>query len=337
MFLDTLPVEILTQIYLCLPTVDSVINLSTTCHRMRNTFQTSKRLNILQQAAEVEFGPIDEIVQLVTHNASQSAHIRRSVGLSQALLQQMLRVGRVAKRWTEIYPMRKWKDDFANRRLLTEAEAFLFRRALYRLWLFDRAYHNSAHPRTARLLPAIMYERTALLHNFNGEELAEMLDVHLVLRDVIANNICPSNGKMRARFHKRFQDHIPSQVSIHLNYARSSSALQDSCYNSKYHASLSSSLFPDVSLDGWGDDIMHYYVVEDMMKLDPEQILLLREQCFSKAQVESFITGLGEWFGNNGEVFSETLALVVKQRGGDPEELKDAVRDIEVGIVTELY
>ena len=34
------------------------------------------------------------------------------------------------------------------------------------------------------------------------------------------------------------------------------------------------------------------------MKLDPEQILFLRDSCPLKSQVESYIKNTGEWFGN---------------------------------------
>ena len=70
------------------------------------------------------------------------------------------------------------------------------------------------------------------------------------------------------------------------------------------------------------------------MKLDPEQILHLRDFCPLKAQVESYVKEVGgEWFANNGETFSETLAFVVRQRGGDFEELRVAVEDEEEGVV----
>lgn len=68
------------------------------------------------------------------------------------------------------------------------------------------------------------------------------------------------------------------------------------------------------------------------MKLDPEQLLYLRDNCPLKSQVEMHIRGLGEWFVNNGETFSETLGFVIRQRGGDVEELKAAVEDCDVGI-----
>lgn len=330
MYIDDLPAEILTQVYLSLPTVSSALALSATCHCMYSTYHSSKRLLILTHAAENEFGPLDDISQLLTHNASQPAHVRRNVPVSDALFQQIIRVGRVAKKWEDIYPFRRWKSNFADRRLLTTVERVVLRRALYRLWLFDRAFHNSSQVRTCRLLPDIVRERAALLHNFGTLELAEMLDVHLIFRDVVANNVCPSNGKLRAKYHKRFQEVSPHHVNIHLNYpTRLPGALYS---NSKYHASLQPSHLFDTALDGWGDDVGHYYVVEDMMKLDPEQILYLREQCPSKGMVEAYVAGEGEWFSNNGEVFSETMGFVIRQRGGDMEELKDAVRQGDMGV-----
>merc|ERR1711974_587076 len=100
-----------------------------------------------------EYGPLDDIVQIVTQNSSQPAHIQRDVPISDALLKQIVATGRVAQKYEEIYPLKKWKTDFASRRLLTSAERFNLRRALYRLWLFDSAFHNSSHVRFSRSLP----------------------------------------------------------------------------------------------------------------------------------------------------------------------------------------
>jgi hypothetical protein len=104
--------------------------------------------------------------------------------------------------------------------------------------------------------------------------------------------------------------------------------------SSKYHAKLTPSRFHEPGAEGWGDDIGHYYVVEDMMKLDPGQILLLKEQFPMKSQVEAYTSALGEWWSNNGETFSETLGFVIRQRGGDMQELKSAVEELEGGIVS---
>jgi hypothetical protein len=342
MHFDSLPTEIVTQVFLSLPSVDSALALSATCQHFRHVFYSSKRLLILTHAAEAEYGPLDDIVQIVTQNSSQPAHIHRDVPISDALLKQIIATGRVAQKYEEIYPFKKWKTDFASRRLLTTAERFNLRRALYRLWLFDSAFHNSSHVRFARSLPETMRERAALLHNFRSDELAEMLDMHMILRDVVANNVCPSNGRIRQKFHKRFPDSNHQLLfNIHLNYPPSSFVPDSGYYNSslassKYHAKLTPSRFHEPGAEGWGDDIGHYYVVEDMMKLDPGQILLLKEQFPMKSQVEAYTAALGEWWGNNGETFSETLGFVVRQRGGDVQELKSAVEELEAGIVVSV-
>jgi hypothetical protein len=339
MYFDDLPTEIVTQIFLSLPSVDSTLALSSVCQHFRHVFRSSKRPLILTQAAEREFGPTNDIIQILTQNPSQPAHVRRDVPISDALIKQIVSIGRVAQKYEEIYPFKKWKTDFVSRRLLAPTERYTFRRALYRLWLFDSAFHNAGHVRFTRSLPETMRERAALLHNFHSDELAEMLDVHLILRDVVANNVCPSNGRIRQKFQRRYPDSNHQLLfNIHLNYPPSPFVLDSGYYNSnvassKYHAKLEPSRYHEPGAEGWGDDIGHYYVVEDMMKLDPGQILLLKEHFPLKSQVEAYVAALGEYFVDNGETFSETVGFVIRQRGGDMAELKTAVEDREAGIV----
>lgn len=350
MYFDTLPNEIVTHIFLSLSTVSSVLALSSTCQHFHEIFAKQK-LAILASAADLEFGPIDDIIQIITQNSSQPAHLHRDASLSEALVLQVLEIGKVTQQWEEIYPFKKWKADFANRRLLTSRERFLLRRAMHRLWLFTKAFHNRLHIRTTRNIPQVMHERATLLHNFSTSELAQMLDVHLVLRDVVANNICPSNGKIRQKFQKRYPESNHQLLfNIHLNYSPPSASpfnpdgwLQSSLItSSKYHSlsstpsqRLQTSHFHEPGAEGWGDDISHYYVVEDMMKMDPRQILILRDHYPLKSQVEGYVRsfgGGGEWFVNNGETFSETLAFVLKQRGADMQGLKASIEDGEMGV-----
>jgi hypothetical protein len=67
---------------------------------------------------------------------------------------------------------------------------------------------------------------------------------------------------------------------------------------------------------GWGDPVKHYYIIEDMLKLDPRAVLWLYDHP-QKYQVESYLSSLGEWFSNNGDTFSETLACVLEGREAD--------------------
>lgn len=349
MLLEDLPTEILFGIFLRAPTIASVLALASTCHRLNNIFKSSKKLRILERAAERQYGPLHDIIQLVTHNASQSAHVPRTAALSETLLHSIVEVGQVAARWEEIYPFKKWKADFANRRLLKPHERYVLRRALYRLWLFSRAYHNREHPRLLRAAPQSMMERALLLHNFNTGELAEMYDVHGMLRDTISNNICPSNGTIRRKFEKRFPGSGHQLLfNIHLNYPSNgtffnsgSSAEYFAHHNngrivdSKYHSKFVPSRWHEPGAEGWGDDVLHYYVVEDMLKLDPAQILYLRNEAPLKGQVETYVRDLGEWFDNNGETFCQTMAHVVMQRGDEMEEIREAVTDGVLGVAVD--
>ncbi len=69
-----------------------------------------------------------------------------------------------------------------------------------------------------------------------------------------------------------------------------------------------------------------------MLKLDPAQILWLRQNTFSKGQVEAFVKGLGDWFENNGETFGQTLEFVVGERGGLV-ELREGILEGELGVI----
>ena len=340
MLFDDLPAETVTQIFLHVPSVSAATNLSATCQYFRKIYSSSKRLVILSQAVENQYGPIHDAIQVVTYNSTQPAFVARSIPLSDALLRSLVQIGRTAARWEKLYTFKKWKSDFENRRLLTDTERYTLRRALYRIWLFSLAYHTSAFPRTIRATPESMRPRALLLHNFNTGELAEMLDVHNIIRDTISTNVCPSNGTIRRKFQKRFPESNYQLVfNVHLNYPQPSAPFsQDGYYHSssnmesKFHSKFVPSRYYEPGAEGWGDDILHYYVVEDMLKLDPEQILYLKDTCPYKMQVESFTHNLGEWFTNNGETFCQTLAHVIVQRGEEPEEIREAVRDGAMGV-----
>ncbi|KAK2839176.1 hypothetical protein FQN49_006397, partial [Arthroderma sp. PD_2] len=187
------PTELLLQIFQSCASIADVLNLALTCRRFHGIFASSQKLPLLAFAAEAEYGPLKDIIQLVTQNSSQPAHMIREAPLSINLLQQIVAVGRVAKKWEEIYPVKKWKVDFEDRRLLTDDERHTLRRAIYRLWLYSRAFHNPLYPRASRAVPGVVRERAELLHNWSTSELAEMEDTRLVIREVVQNHICPSN------------------------------------------------------------------------------------------------------------------------------------------------
>ena len=70
-----------------------------------------------------------------------------------------------------------------------------------------------------------------------------------------------------------------------------------------------------------------------MLKLDPGQVIWLKENAPLKGMVEAYVKSLGDWFENNGATFGQTLDSVIIERGLDVEEFREEIRDEEAGIV----
>ncbi|KAL4802777.1 Brix domain-containing protein [Aspergillus unguis] len=357
-----LATELLLHIFRSCDTISDVLNLAAACRRFRDVYNRSNKLQILMNVAEMEFGPVDDIIQIATHNTSQAVHLFRTAPLTESLLRQVVQIGHAAQKWETIYPVKKWKLDYENRRSLSDEERFRLRRAVYRLWLYHRAFHRREYDRYSRSLRGTVAERAQLLHNWSTAELADIEDVRLVIADVVQNHICPSNGTIQRKFRKRYPESNQQLLfNVHLNYptintipptpygfhdpnqtfdpndAYFQSAHHTTFANSsaKYRSRFRSDIFHEPGSEGWGDEIPHYYVVQDMMKLDPGQVLWLREHCPLKEQVEAFVLSLGDWFRENGETFGETLEWVMQERGEDVEEFRIAVLERDLGIAWE--
>lgn len=354
MLFEDLATELVVQVFLSCNSVHDVLALASTCRRFRNISHSSRRLAILEHAAESQYGPLQDLTQLLTHNASQPAHIIRSVPFSLALLKQIVHAGRVAEKWCAIYPFKKWKHNYESRRLLTPSELYRLRRAIYRVWLYSRAFHNASFPRETRVTLPVIRQRAALLHNWSTLEISELTDFALVMRDVVYSNICPSNGTIARKFKNRHPTSDQSLLfNIHLNYPpptpaptahnpftnqtpsanlwSSFTTTAQSAYTAypppSRYAPLRRKFHPshDMGAEGWGDDISHYYVIEDYMKLDPEQVLWLREHAPLKGMVEGYVRLLGSWFENNGATLGQTVDWVLEERGESGVEFKERI------------
>jgi hypothetical protein len=361
--IDHLATELLLHVFRSCDSISDVLNLSASCRRLHRIFNSTSKVQILASAAENEFGPLDDIIQVVTQNESQPAHHIRHAPMSDPLLKQVINLGRVARKWETIFPFKKWKVDYENRRSLTNEERLRVRRAVYRLWLYHNAFHSRAYDRHSRGLRHVILERAQLLHNWSTEALAEIEDLRLVMSDIVQNHICPSNGTIQRKFRKRYPDSNQQLAfNIHLNYPFTSAASLSSHDQSlfdqasgasiqqyfhtahptnfaespaKYRSRFRNDLSHDPGYEGWGDEIPHYYIMQDMMKLDPGQILWLRDHALLKEQVEEYVWSLGEWFRDNGETFGDTLEYVMNERGLNVKELRSAVVDRDMGIVTD--
>ncbi|KAL9106913.1 MAG: hypothetical protein Q9227_008099 [Pyrenula ochraceoflavens] len=180
-------------------------------------------------------------------------------------------------------------------------------------------------------------QRCKLLRIWSTPELAEIQDIRNVFRQVVSEHICPSSSQLRAQLYQdgdaallgRFQASLTPTISqwqtisvpvpsFHTQYSSRSLGLADP-------SSLVNSL-------GFGDDIGHYYLVEDMLKLSPDVLLDLLRKGHSKWVVQAVIETQGEWFNNNGEVWAMTFEQVMRDRGEDVEAVHNEIQTGKLGI-----
>jgi hypothetical protein len=318
MHITQLAPEIILGIFQNCATIADVANLSLSCRRFHSMLSTSQRTLILYSAAESEFGPVLDILQLLTLNDSQLAHCIRDPPRSDFLLKQVITVGRVAQRWEEIYPFWKWNSDFADRRFLSGHERYRLRRAVYRYWLYTYAFHTPAYPRSSRRIPQVLYQRAKLLQKWSTRELIEINDFQITMRALISSSVYPSDPGMHAIFlseGETIQTFDPKQIPTIV--------AQDYFHHSGVAHGLDGTATKQVDdLIGWGDPVTHYYILEDLLKLDPKSILWLYDHP-RKWQVEGYLDSLGDWFYNNGNTFSETLTYVLEGRDSDLDSKDD--------------
>jgi hypothetical protein len=307
--------------------------LSLTCQRLHHLLRTSQKIPVLFAIAERVWGPLEDIYQLLTYNAAQPVHIKRTPVLSLALLTQVSRIGRVAVSYQNFYPHARWDGDNAQlRRQLTPREALALRRALYRIWLYDKAFHTPASPRMMRLQPALVAERCQLLRTWPTDELLEMEDVRNVIEHLVSTELCPTNGDIFSRrggevWNKHFYEpsagrHGPTTPSIHAVFHDSRN---DLALESTRH--MPASQLRERSMEGWGDEIEQYHLVNSMMKLNPAQIMWLHDHAVTKQDVERYVEEHvgGQWFWNNGETLLHTWLMVLHGRGVAVQEVREKV------------
>jgi hypothetical protein len=336
--LTDLPAETILGIYSACSSVHDVLNLSQTCQRLHALLPPSQKLSVLLSVAEVHAGPIFDIVQLLTVNDVQAAHEIRQPSISYTLLRDILSVSRTAQEWQEIYPRKKWDDKYTDRRILNSAERYSLRRAIYRLWLYSRAFHNCNHPRDTRMHHTMITQRCRLLRAWSTEELAEIEDFRNIMRSVLDSTILGHDdlqwelgSAFPGQYHQRTGVSALAS-SAHLNFATT--------FKNAFHTSSDCRGFihqDQADTHGWMDEITKFYILEDLMKLDPEQALWFREIVHLNMQVPDYIAPVGEeWFMNNGETFAETLEKVLSDRGENPEEIRSLIASGELGIARRI-
>lgn len=182
-----LPLDILFHIVTLSDHIADVLNLSRSCRRFYAAVNTRYKWSVLFRIAEREYGPMNDLLRLLVPNSYDKVPERPPLSLD--LLRQIVHIGFVARKWEEIYALRKWRVNGIFRRYLYKHERFKCRRAVYRLWLYAQLHYHSDYPWTRKDDPAVVDKRADFLEQWSAEEIIEMEDLRLLMRDVLRTNL----------------------------------------------------------------------------------------------------------------------------------------------------
>ncbi|KIV87079.1 hypothetical protein PV11_02649 [Exophiala sideris] len=341
MAMQDLAPEIMVHIYESLSSVSDIISLSLTCRYFHELLPKAQKLVLFFAALDKEMGPLDDILQLLTQNDNQMLHVRRTPPLSFALLTQAAGVGRVAERFVQLYPGFRWTGpESVSRRFLDDVEARRMRRAIYRLWSYTQAFHGksaSLISRLARSDTSPAGERLPLLRSWSTEELYELEDLRCTLEQLLATEICPTDGDVWCRMPEEAR-HVP--LSLQHTFASHVPMLQDVFHSSRDALAVDRTK-PSVQeqrykhMQGWGSDLQNFYVIQSFLKFSPAQILWLYDNAVSKADVEKFIQSqtYDPCFLESGSMLFADWVTVLLARGVDVQRAREAIWDGQAGIV----
>ena len=342
MAMDALAPELLIHIFKSLHSAADIINLSLTCRYFNSLLPKSQKLALFFHTVDQEMGPVEEAIQLLTQNDQQALHIPRNPPLSFALLAQVTTVGRVAQRFVSLYPLHKWTyENSENRRMLQHDEARRLRRAVYRFWSHCQALHSHTLYRTSRP-GSVNSERLQLLRSWSTAELLELEDFRGILEQLLASEICPTDGDV-------FSRHPQTKSVYSFPFKRDTllDPVKSSIYAEVFHTSGHETSEPTQDsrlstqerrfkcMQGWGSDLENFYVVQAFLKLTPAQLLWLLDHAVYKSDVEQFVESqtMDLCFLESGSMLFHEWVTVLHQRGVDVQQVRDSIWEGEAGIV----
>ena len=340
MAMQDLAPELLIRIFESLSSVSDIISLSLTCRYFYQILPKSQKLTLFFGALDETDGPVEDIIQLLTQNNNQPLHVRRTPPLSFALLSQITAVVRVARRYVALYPKYRWpQGESEHRRFLDAHEARRLRRAIYRMWSYAKAFHQSPYhvPRTNLTATT---DRLQLLRAWSNDELFELEDLRGTLEQLLAADICPTDGEVYSRVPNDAQRFHLSVQYPHLRPVEAVTSSYEDLFHNPRNTDHSQNK-PSIQelrirhMQGWGSDLQNFYLVQSFLKFSPAQVLWLYDNAVRRADVERFIEEQTHdpCFFDSGSLFFQDWVAILHARGVDVQQAREALWDGTAGVV----
>lgn len=278
--------------------LQDLLHLAQTSKRNYRAY-LGRRMYHLERALHNSYSPLPSLLKLTL--ANESTPSRRPIGtelrislllnritslpstpkLTLENMKKMVHYGKIADRWTELYPRLRWRFGSDNRRLLKSKEKERLRGAVYNHWTYTSLFHS----------------RTFTNYAPDPPSPASLDDPrHRFLRTLsTAQQIQLSE----------YTAHVETLVELDL-YPSYSIILDQYPPHSLPHRSLSKL--------GWGEGSEYRRLVRDIMKLSPADLLHLYEHTSTKGERADFLCSQGVCFGDVPATMNYALSSITGER-----------------------
>ena len=278
-----------------------------------------RRTRLLEQAMHNSYSPLPDLYKLVLSNEPEKSRkplgtenrrnlilnrlieTRETPSLTVELLIKMAIYGKVADRWTEIYPQIRWRHNSNNRRLLRPDEQERLRGAIYRYWTYNTLFHDPTFTQFDPDFPRSQDDpRLRILRTYTSIELIQLTEYVDKMHQLIQMDLYPSYSVIR----ECYSEPVPPKTLVAL---------------------------------GWGTGSFHLHLVYDLLKYDPADLLHLFDETSSKKERMEYLMAKGISFADRPATLKDSILIVLFER----KVLLDADRkfsdeDIQYGIIDSL-
>jgi hypothetical protein len=296
MSIDSLSTEILQKIYEY-ASIQDLLHLAQTSKKNYRTF-LGRRMPLLEQGMHNSYSPLPSLYKLVLSSEPDKSRkpmgteVRRNLILNRIIqtpdkpkftleiIIKMAQYGKVAERWTEIYPQLRWRFGSNNRRLLRPQEKERLRGAIYHHWTYTTLFHDRAYTQFDPDPPSptsASDPRLRLLRTFSTIEHIQLSEFLAHIIQLVELDLYPSNFIVQEHYSQR----LPARALAKM---------------------------------AWGDGNEHRRLVRDIMKFSPADLLNLIDKTSTKTERVDFLYAQGSHFREAPATLNYGIAAVSMER-----------------------
>ena len=296
MSITNLSTEILQKIYEYAE-IQDMLHLAQASKKNYRTY-LGRRMFLLENAMHNSYSPLPSLYKLVIANEPDKTRkpmgteMRKNLVLNRIIqatpmpkltiefIKKMAYYGKIAERWTEIYPQLRWRFGSNNRRLLHPHEKERLRGAIYHHWTYTMLFHDRTYVQYNPDPPPPISPsdpRVRLLRTYSTLEHIQLSEFLAHVIQLVELDLYPSNFIVQEHYSQRLPARALAKIA-------------------------------------WGDGMEHRRLVRDIMKLSPADLLHLVDNTTTKPERVDFLYAQGMHFRDAPSTLNHSIAAVSMER-----------------------